>query len=124
MRSFHLFFIMIAFSFAASTAFGAAPSALASKSAKAKKPNVIYMMLDEWGYYELSSLGHPKLQTPVFDAFRKEGMRFTQAYAGGPVCGPTRAALLVGQYLGHVYQGTSPLSRSVWSGLKADTVRV
>ncbi len=66
------------------------------------KPNVIYMMLDEWGYYEMSALGHTKLKTPIFDDFLKESMRFTQAYAGGPVCGPTRAALLTGQHLGHV----------------------
>jgi arylsulfatase A-like enzyme len=73
----------------------------------AEKPNVIYMMLDEWGYYEMSGLGHDKLQTPVFDSFMSESMRFTNAYAGGPTCGPTRAVLLTGQHLGHVSMRTN-----------------
>jgi len=71
------------------------------------KPNIVYMMLDEWGYYEMSGLGHPDLKTPVFDQFMKEGMRFTQCYAGGPTCGPTRSTLLTGQHLGHVSMRTN-----------------
>ena len=51
---------------------------------QAGKPNIVYMMLDEWGYYEMSGLGHQKLKTPVFDAFLKEGMRFTQLLCGRP----------------------------------------
>lgn len=77
------------------------PSTLKARK-RTTKPNIIYMMLDEWGYYEMSSLGHPKLKTPVFDEFRKEGMRFTQAHAGGPTCAPTRAVLMTGRHLGHV----------------------
>ncbi len=74
---------------------------------RAKKPNVIYMMLDEWGYYEMSGLGNKKLKTPVFDQFMKESMRFTHCYAGGPTCGPTRSTLLTGQHLGHVSMRTN-----------------
>jgi len=74
---------------------------------QAKKPNIIYMMLDEWGYYEMSALGHQKLKTPVFDRFMKESMRFTHCYAGGPTCGPTRSTLLTGQHLGHVSMRTN-----------------
>jgi len=79
----------------------ALPSTLQARE-RASKPNIIYMMLDEWGYYEMSGLGHRRLKTPVFDQFMKEGMRLTHAYAGGPVCGPTRSTLLTGQHLGHV----------------------
>lgn len=80
----------------------------------ADKPNIIYLMMDEWGYYEVSGLGHPELKTPNIDElFLNGGMRFTQALAGGPVCGPTRATLMLGQHLGHTSMrnngGASPI---------------
>ncbi|MEM1443397.1 MAG: arylsulfatase [Verrucomicrobiota bacterium] len=65
-------------------------------------PNIIYLMLDEWGYFEASHLGHPDLITPNIDQFASEGMRFTNAYAGAPVCGPTRCSLLTGLHSGHM----------------------
>ncbi|MBT3199274.1 MAG: arylsulfatase [Phycisphaerales bacterium] len=68
---------------------------------KGDKPNVIYMMLDEIGYFELSCMGHKIIKTPTFDRIAAEGMRFTQCLAGGPVCGPTRCVLLTGKHLGH-----------------------
>ncbi|MHC4507545.1 MAG: arylsulfatase [Planctomycetota bacterium] len=65
------------------------------------KPNIIFIVLDELGYYELSSMGHPLLETPNIDRMAKEGMRFTQMLAGGPVCAPTRCTLMTGKHLGH-----------------------
>jgi arylsulfatase A-like enzyme len=64
-------------------------------------PNIVYIMLDEWGYYEWSGMGHPILDTPNIDRFADEGMRFTQFLAGGNVCAPTRCSLLTGQHTGH-----------------------
>jgi arylsulfatase A-like enzyme len=66
-----------------------------------KKPNIIYLMLDEWGYFESGHMGNPDLITPNIDRFASEGMRFTNAYAGAPVCGPTRCVLLTGLHSGH-----------------------
>lgn len=66
-----------------------------------QKPNIIYLMLDEWGYFESGHMGHPELLTPNIDRFASEGMRFTNAYAGAPVCGPTRCVLLTGLHSGH-----------------------
>jgi arylsulfatase A-like enzyme len=66
-----------------------------------RKPNVVYMMLDEIGYFELSSMGHKILKTPNIDRLGSEGMRFTQCLAGGPTCAPTRSVLLTGKHLGH-----------------------
>ncbi len=68
---------------------------------RAKRPNIIYLMLDEWGYYEWSGMGHPILQTPHIDRVAREGIRFTQMLAGGNVCAPTRCSLLTGQHTGH-----------------------
>lgn len=66
------------------------------------KPNIIYLMLDEWGYFEAGHMGHKELITPNIDRFASEGMRFTNAYAGAPVCGPTRCSLLTGLHAGHM----------------------
>jgi len=65
------------------------------------RPNIIYLMLDEWGYFESGHMGHKELLTPNIDRFAAEGMRFTNAYAGAPVCGPTRSVLLTGLHSGH-----------------------
>lgn len=71
-------------------------------SAKATpQPNIIYLMLDEWGYFESGHMGHRELITPNIDQFAAEGMRFTNAFAGAPVCGPTRCSLLTGLHSGH-----------------------
>ena len=66
-----------------------------------EKTNIIYLMLDEWGYFESSHMGNEFLLTPNIDVMAQEGMRFTNAYAGAPVCGPTRCVLLTGLHSGH-----------------------
>lgn len=69
--------------------------------APAPKPNVVHIVIDELGYYELSCMGHPHMRTPNVDRLAAEGTRFTQLLAGGPVCAPTRCALMTGKHLGH-----------------------
>ncbi len=66
-----------------------------------EKPNIVLIMMDEWGYFESSGMGHPILETPNIDRFAAEGMRFTQFLAGGNVCAPTRSTLMTGQHTGH-----------------------
>ncbi len=66
-----------------------------------KKPNFVYIMADELGYYELSCMGNPHIQTPRIDAMAAEGVRFTQALAGSSLCAPTRACLMTGKHSGH-----------------------
>jgi len=70
-------------------------------AAQESKPNVIYLMLDEWGYFESSHMQNRDLVTPNIDQFARDGMRFTNAMAGAPVCGPTRCCLLTGLHAGH-----------------------
>lgn len=74
---------------------------LIGSSVAQDKPNIIYIMLDEWGYYESSHMGHPVFDTPNIDRLAKEGMRFTRFLAGANVCAPTRSALMTGQHTGH-----------------------
>ena len=66
-----------------------------------KKPNIIYFFADDLGYGEVGVYGQRLIATPHMDALAKEGMLFTQHYAGSPVCGPSRACLLTGKHSGH-----------------------
>jgi len=67
----------------------------------ADRPNIVYFMSDELGYYELSCLGNPNLKTPHIDRLASEGIRFTQCLAGSSVCAPTRCCLMTGKHSGH-----------------------
>ena len=72
-----------------------------ANAADDQRPNIVYVMLDEWGYHEWSGAGHPIHETPNFDRMAKEGMRFTQMLAGSCVCAPTRCTLMTGMHSGH-----------------------
>ena len=62
------------------------------------RPNIVLIFADDMGYGDLGCYGHPKAKTPVIDRLAKQGARFTQHYANGPECSPTRTALLTGRY--------------------------
>ena len=62
------------------------------------RPNIVLILVDDMGYGDLGCYGHPKAKTPVIDRLAQEGVRFTQHYANGPECSPTRTALLTGCY--------------------------
>lgn len=61
------------------------------------QPNVVLVMTDDQGWFDLGVHGNPHIETPVIDRLASEGVRFTRFYAS-PVCTPTRAALLTGRY--------------------------
>lgn len=65
---------------------------------KKSSPNVIIIFVDDMGYGDLSSYGHPTIRTPQLDQIADEGMRFTQFYVPAAVCTPSRAGLLTGRY--------------------------
>ncbi|MCG8649444.1 MAG: sulfatase-like hydrolase/transferase, partial [Pirellulales bacterium] len=62
------------------------------------KPNIVLIMADDLGYGDLECYGHPVAKTPHLDRLARQGVRFTQHYANGPECSPTRTALLTGRY--------------------------
>lgn len=68
---------------------------------KGRKPNIILIMADDLGYGDLGCYGQQKIKTPFIDQLASEGMRFSQAYAGGPVCTPSRCVLMTGVHNGH-----------------------
>ena len=62
------------------------------------KPNIVLIMADDLGYYDLSCYGHPNIKTPVLDNMAKEGARLLSFYSGNTVCTPSRMGLLSGSY--------------------------
>lgn len=74
---------------------------IAAQSATHQRPNIIYIMCDDMGYGDLGCYGQRYISTPRIDSMAREGMRFTQAYAGSPVSAPSRATLMTGQHSGH-----------------------
>lgn len=64
-------------------------------------PNVIVIMADDLGVGDLGCYGQSLILTPRIDRMAAEGTRFTQAYAGAPVCAPSRCVLMTGLHTGH-----------------------
>ncbi|MAF21710.1 MAG: N-acetylgalactosamine-6-sulfatase [Roseibacillus sp.] len=65
------------------------------------KPNIIYILLDDAGYGDLSCYGQKKFLTPNIDRLASEGMKFTNHYSGSTVCAPTRSVIMSGLHTGH-----------------------
>ncbi|MDR2773655.1 MAG: arylsulfatase [Tannerella sp.] len=66
-----------------------------------EKPNIIYIIADDLGYGDLGCYGQQFVRTPNIDRLAKEGMRFTQFYAGCTVSAPSRSSLVTGLHTGH-----------------------
>ena len=76
--------------------------------AKSDKPNVILILTDDQGIGDLGCHGNPWLKTPNLDAFYKEAVRMTDFHVS-PLCTPTRAAIMTGQY---------PINNGAWATFK------
>lgn len=63
-----------------------------------QQPNIVFILADDMGYGDLGCYGHPVAKTPNIDRLAEQGVRFTQHYANGPECSPTRTAFLTGKY--------------------------
>ncbi len=63
-----------------------------------KKPNIIFILIDDMGWKDLGCYGSTFYETPNIDKLATEGMSFTNAYSTCPVCSPARASILTGKY--------------------------
>ena len=66
-----------------------------------RRPNIVLILADDLGYGELSCYGQKRYRTPNIDRIAAEGARFTDHYAGAPMCAPSRCCLLTGLHAGH-----------------------
>jgi arylsulfatase A-like enzyme len=72
-------------------------SLLFSPWVAAAQPNILLIYVDDLGFGDLGSYGHPVLQTPNIDSLANQGLRLTSAYAPSALCSPSRAGLLTGR---------------------------
>ena len=60
--------------------------------------NIVFILIDDQGYYDLGCYGATEVKTPRIDALAAEGVRFTDYYAAAPICSPSRVGILTGKY--------------------------
>ena len=89
------------FGLLAAAAVTASRIATADGAQSGRRPNVILITADDLGYGDLGCYGQKNFKTPHLDRLAREGIRFTQAYAGSTVCAPSRCALMTGLHTGH-----------------------
>ena len=66
-----------------------------------KRPNIVFIFADDWGWGDLSCYGHPHLKTPNLDRLAAQGILFSQFYVCSGVCSPSRAATMTGRFPAH-----------------------
>ncbi len=89
------------------------------------RPNLIWIMADDLGYGDLGCYGQTIIQTPHLDRMAREGLRFTQFYAGATVCAPSRSVLMTGQHQGHTrVRGNAGAANPIAQALRPNDVTV
>jgi len=68
-----------------------------------KKPNIVFFLIDDMGWSDLSSYGSEYYETPNIDKLAENGVKFTNAYSASTVSSPTRASILTGKYPGRLH---------------------
>jgi len=74
------------------------PATASAEEVPKKKPNFVFILVDDLGWRDVGCFGSTFYETPNIDRLARGGMRFTDAYAACPVCSPTRASILAGKY--------------------------
>ncbi|MBI5690582.1 MAG: sulfatase [Verrucomicrobia bacterium] len=73
-------------------------TAAAPSTASTRPPPIVFFIADDLGQRDLGAYGSTFYETPYLDQLARDGARFTDAYAACPVCSPTRASILTGQW--------------------------
>lgn len=80
----------------------------AQTGASGRPPNIIWIMADDMAWGDPGCYGQRVIQTPNIDSLARDGMRFTEAYAGCTVCAPSRSVLMTGKHTGHTSVRANP----------------
>ena len=98
---------------------------MAVQISHADTPNIILILADDLGYGDIGCYGSVVNSTPNIDALAASGLRFTDFHSAGPMCSPTRAAMLTGQYqqrFGHNFDTALSGTQDQDSGLPLEAV--
>ncbi len=76
------------------------------------RPNVVFILADDWGWIDAGDFGSPLYETPHIHRLASEGMRLTNAYAAHPVCGPSRMAIQLGRHKPELYDLSKDISET------------
>src|SRR5688500_11256372 len=77
---------------------GSASGAAAQGGTSSTRPNIVFVLMDDHRWDDLGCTGHPFARTPHIDRIAKEGANFRNAFVTSPLCSPSRASFLTGQY--------------------------
>ncbi len=104
-------------------------SSTSEATADNRPPNVVVIFMDDMGFGDLSSFGHPTIETPNLDRLAREGQKWTNFYTACSVCSPSRGALLTGRYPIRIGLGpTQPRNRVLFpdseGGLPAKEITI
>lgn len=102
-------------------------SSLFIANAHAEKPNVIFILMDDMGYSDVSCYGAKKVKTPNIDRLASEGLQFTDFHTASSICSPSRAAFLTGAYpqRNGLYMGINENREAHWFlGLNPEEITI
>jgi len=80
------------------------------------KPNILFILADNWRWPTAGALGDPMAHTPAFDRVAHEGVVFTHSFNAEPSCSPSRASMLTGRYPHELGERAN-----LWSAFPKDT---
>lgn len=69
-----------------------------TKNAQQEPPNILFILADDFGYHDMSSMGSAFYDTPNLDQLAGRSMVFTDGYAACQVCSPSRASIMTGKF--------------------------
>jgi arylsulfatase A-like enzyme len=72
--------------------------AAGSPARAAERPNVVVVLVDDFGWGDPACYGNATAKTPNMDRLAREGVRFTQGYVASPICSPSRCGIITGQF--------------------------
>jgi arylsulfatase A len=74
------------------------PNVLSKAARSGKRPNIVFFLVDDLGWGDLGCYADTFHESPQIDRLCAEGLKFTNGYAGAPVCSPSRAAIMTGRF--------------------------
>jgi arylsulfatase A-like enzyme len=93
---------------------------LAAPNNDARKPNILFVVIDDLGYGDLGCYGSPVIESPQLDRLATQGVRLTQYYVAVPLCAPTRVSFMTGKYPQRTSLPDNPNWKDPNSGLSPD----